>query len=75
VEKDSVRIALTVAAMNNLDIPVCDIEGAYLTAKFREKLYTRAGPEFGSEVGTITIVRMTLYSLKSSGAAFRSKLS
>jgi hypothetical protein len=33
VSRDSVRIALTVAALNDLDILVCDIEGAYLTAK------------------------------------------
>ena len=74
VSRDSVRIALTVAALNDLDILVCDIEGAYLTAKCRERVYTKAGPEFGSEAGSIMIVRMALYGLKSSGAAFRSKL-
>jgi hypothetical protein len=74
VSRDSVRIALTVAALNDLDILVCDIEGAYLTAKCREKVYIKAGPEFGSEEGKIMIVRMALYGLKSSGAAFRSKL-
>jgi hypothetical protein len=74
VSRDSVRIALTVAAMNNLDILVCDIEGAYLTAKCREKIYITAGPEFGSEQGSTMIVKMALYGLKSSGAAFRSKL-
>ena len=74
VSRDSVRIALTVAALNDLDILVCDIEGAYLTAKCREKIYTTAGPEFGSEIGSIMIIRMALYGLKSSGAAFRAKL-
>jgi hypothetical protein len=74
VSRDSVRIALTVAALNELDILVCDIEGAYLTAKCREKVWVEAGPEFGSEVGKIMIVKMALYGLKSSGAAFRSKL-
>jgi hypothetical protein len=74
VSRDSVRIALTVAALNDLDILVCDIEGAYLTAKCREKVYVEAGPEFGSEAGKIMIVKMALYGLKSSGAAFRSKL-
>jgi hypothetical protein len=74
VSRDSVRIALTVAALNELDILVCDIEGAYLTAKCREKVWVEAGPEFGSEVGKIIIVKMALYGLKSSGAAFRSKL-
>ena len=74
VSRDSVRIALTVAALNGLDILVCDIEGAYLTAKCREKVWVRAGSEFGSEQGEVMIVRMALYGLKSSGAAFRSKL-
>jgi hypothetical protein len=74
VSRDSVRIALTVAALNDLDILVCDIEGAYLTAKCRERIYVKAGPEFGSEQDSIMIVKMALYGLKSSGAAFRSKL-
>jgi hypothetical protein len=64
----------SVAALNELDILVCDIEGAYLTAKCREKVWVEAGPEFGSEAGKIMIVKMALYGLKSSGAAFRSKL-
>jgi hypothetical protein len=74
VSRDSVRIALTVAALNDLDILVCDIEGAYLTAKCRERIYVKAGPEFGSEQDSIMIVKMALYGLKSSGAACHSKL-
>ena len=38
VSRDSVRIALTVAALNGLDILACDIQNAYLTAKCREKI-------------------------------------
>jgi hypothetical protein len=63
---------LVAAALNDLDILVCDIEGAYLTAKCREKIWITAGVEFGSEAGTTMIVKMALYGLKSSGAAFRS---
>jgi len=74
VSRDSVRIALTVAALNDLDVLACDIQNAYLTAKCREKIWTRAGPEFGSDCGKIMIVKMALYGLKSSGAAFRSLL-
>ena len=74
VSRDSVRIALTVAALNGLDLLACDIQNAYLTAKCREKIWTKAGPEFGSEEGSIMLVKMALYGLKSSGAAFRSKL-
>jgi hypothetical protein len=53
---------------------VCDIEGAYLTAQCREKIWNKAGVEFESEAGTTMIVKMALCGLKSSIAAFRSKL-
>jgi hypothetical protein len=74
VSRDSVQIALLAAVLNDLDILVCDIEGAYLTAKCRERIYVKAGPEFGSEQDSIMIVKMALYGLNSSGAAFCSKL-
>ena len=75
VSRDSVRIALTIAALNGLKVMACDIQNAYLTADCREKIWTVAGPEFGSEAGnTIFIVRKALYGLKSAGAAFRSLL-
>jgi hypothetical protein len=74
VSRDSVRTTLVAAALNDLDVLVCDIEGAYLTAKCREKIWITAGVEFGSEAGATMIVKMALYGLKSSGAAFRSKL-
>ena len=74
VSKDSVRIALTIAALNDPEILAFDIQNAYLTAVCREKIWTRAGPEFGSEEGTIMIVKVAIYGLKSSGAAFRAKL-
>ena len=74
VSRDSVRIALTIAALNDLKVLTCDIQNAYLTAKCREKIWTRAGPEFGSDQGKIMIVVRALYGLKSSGAAFRALL-
>ena len=74
VSRDSVRIALTIAALNGLEVMACDIQNAYLTADCREKIWTRAGPEFGSESGTIMLIRKALYGLKSSGAAFRAHL-
>jgi hypothetical protein len=74
VSRDSVRIAPTIAALNDLDILACDIQNAYLTADCREKVWIKAGPEFGSEAGMNMIVRKALYGLKSSGAAFRAFL-
>ena len=74
VSRDSVRIILTIAALNGLSILGCDIQNAYLTAPCREKIWCIAGPEFGSEAGTPMLVVRALYGLKSSGAAFRAFL-
>ena len=68
------RLALLIAALNDLDILACDIKNAYLTSDCREKIYIIVGPEFGSEKGKTMIVKKALYGLKSSGAAFRSLL-
>ena len=70
VLRDSVRIALTLAALNDLQVMSCDIQNVYLTADCWEKIWTYAGPEFGSEQGSIMFVRKALYGLKSSGTAF-----
>ena len=74
VSRDSVRIALTIAALNDCKVLACDIQNAYLTAPCREKFWCKAGPEFGSECGKNMIITKALYGLKSSGAAFRAFL-
>ena len=74
VSRDSIHIALTIAALNELSVMACDIQYAYLNAECREKIWTHAGPEFGSESGSIMIVKKALYGLKGSGAAFRAHL-
>ncbi len=60
VLRDSVRIALTISALNGLKVMACDIQNAYFTEDCREMIWTRAGPKFGSEAGTIFIVRKAL---------------
>ena len=47
VSRDSVRIALTIAALNELDIMACGIQNAYITAICREKFWTCVGQKFG----------------------------
>ena len=47
VSRDSVRIALTIASLNKLDILACVIQNAFLTAFCREEICTFTGPEFG----------------------------
>ena len=74
VSRDSVRVCLLLAALNDLDLQSGDIENAYLTAPCREKVWTRAGPEFGNDQGKVFIIIRALYGLKSSGAAFRAFL-
>ena len=71
---DSVQILFMISALNDLKVLGCDIQTAYLTAPTREKIWTIAGPEFGSEKGYMMMVVRALYCLKSSGAAFRSFL-
>ena len=65
---------MTIAALKNLKVLACGIQNAYLTAKCREKIWTIAEPEFGSDAGNIMIVVRTLYGLKSRGAALRALL-
>jgi hypothetical protein len=74
VSRDSVRIAFMFAALNNQDILAADVGNAYLNADCREKIWTIAGPEFGSKAGTVMIIEKALYGLKTSGAAWRSLL-
>jgi hypothetical protein len=74
VSRDSIRILLTIAALNGLDILSTDIQAAYLYAQPKEKVCFIAGPEFGVNKGKLIIIVRALYGLKSSGAAFRSKL-
>jgi len=75
VSRDSIRILLVIAALNGLDVSSCDIQNAYINAKPREKVYFRAGKEFGVKCGRLVLIVRALYGLKSSGAAFRAKLS
>ena len=74
LSRDSVRILLTIHALNDLDVKACDIQNAYLTTLNREKMYTITGDEFGPEAREIMIITRALYGLKSSGAEFRAHL-
>ena len=74
VSWDSVKMLFMIIALNDLKVLGADIKYAYLTDPTREKIWTIAGPEFGSEKGCIMMAVWELYGLKSSGAAFRSFL-
>ena len=71
VSRESVRIALTYAALNNLDVCACDIQNAYLQSPSSEKHYIICGPEFGLEnVGKRAKIIRALYGGKSAGADY-----
>jgi len=74
VSRETVRIALTMAALNDLEVQVGDVSNAYITAPVTEKIYTTLGPECGEDKGKLAIIVRALYGLKSSGAAFRKHL-
>jgi hypothetical protein len=44
MSRESVRVALTLDALNDLDVKMADIENAYLTAPMNEKVWTVLGP-------------------------------
>jgi hypothetical protein len=75
VSRESVRIALTLDALNDLNVKMADIENAYLTAPITEKIWTVLGPEFEDDSGKRSLIVRVLYGLKSSGSAFRNHLS
>jgi hypothetical protein len=74
VSRESVRVSLTLAALNDLDVKMADIENAYLTAPITEKVWTVLGPEFGDDAGKRALIVRALYCLKSAGAAFSNHL-
>ena len=74
VSRDSVRIAFTLAALNDVDVLACDVSNAYLNAECREKIWFKAGMEFGEFAGYAIVIKRALYGLKSSGAAWRALL-
>jgi Reverse transcriptase (RNA-dependent DNA polymerase) len=72
VSRDSVRIAFTIAALNDLEVLAAEVQNAYLNAPTKENVYTIAGLEFGPEnVGRPVMIIRALYGLKSSGARWR----
>jgi hypothetical protein len=71
VSRESVRTAFLLAALNDLDVMTADIEGAYLYADAKKKVYTTAGIEFGAtNKGRPVKIVCVLYSLRASGSAF-----
>ena len=71
VSWETVCLALTIAALNDLEVKVGDVLNSYITAPITEKVWTILGPEFGPDAGKSALILRALYRLKSAGAAFR----
>jgi hypothetical protein len=66
--RESVRIALTYAAKNGLEVCAADIRNAYLQTPSYCKDYIIYGPEFGVEnEGKVALIHRALYGGKSAG--------
>ena len=70
VLRETVRIALTIAYFNDLEVKAIDVMNAFLTAPCAEKICATLGPEFGDDVGKKAIIVRALYGLKSAGDSF-----
>jgi hypothetical protein len=72
VSRESIRIAFTYAALNNLNVCAADIRNAYLQAPSSRKDYIICGAEFGLEnVGKVALIHRALYGGKTAGKDFR----
>jgi hypothetical protein len=74
VSRESVRIALKLAALNDLDVKMSDIENAYLTSPITEKVWTVLVPELGDDAGKRALIVRALFGIKSDCTAFRNHL-
>ena len=64
VSRDSIRIMLTLAALNSLDLQTADVQNTYLNSNPEERVYFYSRTEFGKDEGKISIVVRSLYGLK-----------
>ena len=75
VSRESVRISFLLAALNNLEILAGGVGNAYLNAITTEKVYYRAGNEWGPMIkGRVLVIVRTLYGLKTLANAWRTHI-
>ena len=73
---DSVQVAFTIAALNDLDVLAVDVQNAYLNAPMRECCEMTAGLEWGtSNLNWPILITYVIYGLKSSAARWREHIS
>ena len=75
VSRESVQIAFTYAALNDLQVFAANIRNAYLQVPSSQKGYVACGPEFGIEnIGKVALIHRALYGGKIVGRDFRNHL-
>jgi len=75
VGMETIHIAFLIAEMNGLNVCAADIGNAFLYGTTLEKVYIRAGKEFGDQKGSFLIIDKGLYGLHSSSTRFHEHLS
>ena len=75
VSRESIRVALTYASLNGLQVYAADIQNAYLQAPSSQRHYIECGIEFGKEnMGKKALPERALYGGKSAGRELRNHL-
>jgi hypothetical protein len=74
VRLDSLRTGLAFAAIEDLEIQVLDVKGAFLNGDLAEEIYMLQAPDFNDGSGKVYRLRKTLYGLKQSGRRWNQKL-
>ena len=75
ISRQTIRIALTYAALHGLDLWAADIMNVFVQAPTTEKYWVECSPEFGSDnIGKQEVVIRALYCMKSSARDFRNLL-
>ena len=69
-----IRILTFILELNGLDVWATDIGNAYLESYTQEKVYIKAGAEFGAREGHYLVITKALYGLKSSGLRWHDSL-
>ena len=68
VTQDSIRIALTYASLNDLEVTAADVQNTYLQALSLEKHYVICNDDFGIENRSkVALIRRALYGGKLAG--------
>ena len=70
VSRETVCLALTIAALNDIEVDCGGVLNAHITATVEVIVWTTLGPEFVADSGKRALNIRALYGLKSAGADF-----